>query len=422
VRAVSASERPASTAPRTCSPGETAFLLLPLFSVALGYGAMLPVLPGFLDRLHGASTDDALPLHAGLLAGVYIGAFAIAAPFWGGITDRHGPRGVLLAGLVGYAAATLWLGVAGSLVAVYALRFAAGAFAAGLVPATTASIVARCDEASRVRHLGWMSAAAIGGFLVGPALTGWVHGLLDASSVARTSPLHVTAVPIWATGGVALASAAGIAWRFRPSQTPFQRVDLVVQSGPAAHPGARLGILLLSALGTFGLGAFEVGLSLQSRWAWRLSPADLGWLFVTCSMVMLAIQVLLFDRLQRQLQPAVLVVGGFVLMTAGFAFMASATAYGVVVVLVAVIALGSGVLLPTLNVAMVEKAGSAVGTAVGYQAAASNLGQAAGSAAIGLLFIVKPNASFTFVAVATFLAAVAAGILARLRGARLSER
>jgi predicted MFS family arabinose efflux permease len=137
---------------------------------------------------------------------------------------------------------------------------------------------------------------------------------------------------------------------------------------------------------------------------------------------MLAIQVLLFDRLQRQLQPAVLVVGGFVLMTAGFAFMASATAYGVVVVLVAVIALGSGVLLPTLNVAMVEKAGSAVGTAVGYQAAASNLGQAAGSAAIGLLFIVKPNASFTFVAVATFLAAVAAGILARLRGARLSER
>ena len=420
--AVSGSEKPAYTAPGPYTPGEIALLFLPLFSVALGYGAMLPVLPGLLDRLHGTSTDDALPLHAGLLTGIYIGAFVIAAPFWGRITDRHGPRGVLLAGLVGYAAATLWLGVAGSLVAVYALRFAAGAFAAGLVPATAASIVARCDEASRARHLGWMSAAAIGGFLVGPALTGWVHGLLDASSVARTSPLHVTAVPIWATGAVALASAAGIAWLFQPSHPPLQRVDPVVQARPAVRPYARLGILLLSALGAFGLGAFEVGLSLQSRQAWRLSPADLGWLFVMCSIVMLAIQVLLFDWLQRQLQPAVLVIGGFVLMTAGFAFMASATAYGVVVVLVAVIALGSGVLLPTLNVAMVDKAGSAVGAAVGYQAAASNLGQAAGSAVIGLLFIVNPHASFTFIAVATFLAAVAAGILARLRGARLSER
>ena len=101
---------------------------------------------------------------------------------------------------------------------------------------------------------------------------------------------------------------------------------------------------------------------------------------------------------------------------------ASMTAQGSVMVVVAVMALGSGVLLPTSNVVMAEKAGSAVVAAVGYQAAAGNLGQAAGSAAIGLLFIANPRASFTVISAATFSAAVAAWILARRRGARLSER
>ena len=226
--------QPASRRP--FRPGEAAILLLPLFSVALGYGAVLPVLPGMLERFHGSAPDDALPLHAGLLTGIYIGAFVIAAPYWGWITDRRGPRGVILAGLVGYAAATVWLGVAASLGAAYAARFVAGAFAAGLVPATAASIVARCDEDSRARHLGWMSAAAIGGFLVGPALTGWVHGLLDAPSMARTSTLHVTAVPIWTTAAIALASTVGIAWLFGPSQALHRRADPMAQAGPGVWP------------------------------------------------------------------------------------------------------------------------------------------------------------------------------------------
>lgn len=413
---------PESAATGPFSPGEIALLFLPLFSVALGYGAVLPVLPGLLDRLHGTSTDEALPLHAGLLTGIYIGAFVIAAPFWGGVTDRRGPRGVVLVGLAGYAAATVWLGVAGSLIAAYAARFVAGVFAASLVPATAASIVARCDEGTRARHLGWMSAAAISGFLVGPALTGWAHDLLAAYPATGASALHVTAVPIWTTAAIALVAALGIAWRFEPPPTPRVPLGPAAGAGPAADPRAGVGLLVLSALGAFGLGAFEVGLSLQSQQTWRLSPGDLGWLFVVCSLVMLAIQVLLFDRLRKRLQPARLVIGGFVLMAAGFAFMASTSAYGVIMGLVAMIAMGSGVLLPTLSVAMVDRAGPAAGSAAGYQNAAGNLGQAVGSAVVGLLFIAVPHGSFTVVAFAMGAAAVGAWILARLRGALAAER
>lgn len=48
-------------------PGEVALLLLPLFTVALGYGAVLPLLPSLITRLHASGVHSGLPLHAGLL-------------------------------------------------------------------------------------------------------------------------------------------------------------------------------------------------------------------------------------------------------------------------------------------------------------------------------------------------------------------
>lgn len=122
------SERKESGAvtPRPFRTGEIVLLFLPLFSVALGYGAVLPVLPGLLERLHGTVVNDALPLHAGFLTGIYIGAFVIMAPLWGKVADRRGPLPVLLVGLIGYAAATVWLGFATSLNMAYLARFVSG--------------------------------------------------------------------------------------------------------------------------------------------------------------------------------------------------------------------------------------------------------------------------------------------------------
>lgn len=394
--------------------GEVALLYLPLFTVALGYGAVLPILPSVLERLHGAAGDAALPLHAGLLTGIYIGAFVIAAPLWGKVTDRRGPRLVLLTGLLGYAAATVWFGFVTSLAAAYLARFVAGAFAAGLLPATSALITARCRDEERARHLGWVSAASIVGFLVGPALTGWVHSVL-ASPAMNTSALHVTAVPIWTTGVIALASAFGVAWSVGSRHRKAPEADPATPPGAKAAPLAKHWILMLSALGAFGIGAFEVGLSLQSQQLWRWSPGDLAWLFAVCSLVMLAIQFAVFTPLRRHVRPETVVVSGFVMMGAGFAFMASTPVYGIVMGLVALIALGSGVLLPTLSVATADQAGAAVGTAIGYQNAAGNLGQAAGSAAAGLLFTALPAVSFLAVALLMFATAIVAWRIVRAR-------
>lgn len=399
---------------RTLKPGEAALLYLPLFAVALGYGAVLPILPSVLERLHGTAADPALPLHAGLLTGIYVGAFVVAAPLWGKVTDVHGPRPVLLTGLLGYAAATVWFAFVSSLTVAYVARFVAGAFAAGLLPATSALITARCRGEERVRHLGWVSGASIVGFLVGPALTGGLHSFLVNPGL-RTTAWHVTAVPIWTTGVIALASAFGVAVRFGSPHRETPEADLEGELNIPIMPSAKSRILILSALGAFGIGAFEVGLSLQSQQSWRWLPSDLALLFTVCSLVMLAIQLAVFAPLRRHVRPEILVVGGFVTMAVGFAFLGSTSVFGIVMGLVALIAMGSGVLLPTLSVATADQAGATVGTAIGYQNAASNLGQAAGSAVAGILFTALPSGSFGTVAALMFATALVAWRIVRTR-------
>lgn len=398
-----------ASAHRPLTRGEVALLFLPLFAVALGYGAVLPILPSVLERVHATGVEGAAALHAGLLTGVYIGAFVIAAPLWGKVTDLRGPRTVLLIGLLGYTAATVWFGFAASLEGAYAARFVAGGFAAGLLPATCALIVARCSGDVRSRHLAWVNAATIAGFFVGPALTGWLHDVVAAPQVTWASALHVTAVPIWTTGAIALASAVGVAWGVGRQRVPDDFREAA--ASPAVRPARH--ILFFSGLAAFGLGAFEVGLSLQSQQSWRWSASDLGWLFAVCSLVMLAIQLALFARLRRRVRPHTLVIGGFVAMSAGFAFLAGTSVYGAVTFLVTLIALGSGVLLPTLSVAMADQAGAEVGTAIGYQNAAANFGQAMGSVAVGLMFSVLPVASFAVVAAMMLAAAMLAWRIAR---------
>lgn len=83
---------------RPLTAGELVVLFSPLFTVALGYGAALPILPNILERVHWAGAQGATALHAGLLTGIYVGAFVITAPLWGKETDLRGPRAVLLVG------------------------------------------------------------------------------------------------------------------------------------------------------------------------------------------------------------------------------------------------------------------------------------------------------------------------------------
>ena len=76
-----------------------AALMLAVFTVSIGYGVVLPLLPYLIERLLEVGVEAAqVSRHTGLLTAVYTFSLFLFAPMWGRLSDRRGPRGVLRSG------------------------------------------------------------------------------------------------------------------------------------------------------------------------------------------------------------------------------------------------------------------------------------------------------------------------------------
>jgi MFS family permease len=177
-------------------------LMLAVFTVSIGYGVVLPLLPYLIERLLNPATGSPLVArHTGLLSGTYTLGLFLFAPVWGHLSDRFGRRRILLVGMLGFAASTLAFSFVENLPAIYAERFLSGMFAAAVTPVASAAIsdLASSDE-SRAIRLTMVSVAGITGFLLGPMvgvfIARFVGGLfaLKSASGSLAIPLAATAL------------------------------------------------------------------------------------------------------------------------------------------------------------------------------------------------------------------------------------
>jgi MFS family permease len=371
-------------------------LALPLaavFVVAMGYGVVLPVLPFTLERALGEAARASVAWHTGLLTGVYMLALFLFAPLWGYVSDRIGRRAVILLGLAGFSAAMLWFALAHGLVFVYGARALAGVFAAAVLPV----VLAWVGDAGtpRARAFAWLSAASALGFLFGPALSGWL------ASIEGVAPDDALALPFYATAALGIGTWLA-AYRFFPESAPRR-------TGSESEPGAPslIGLLALSLLVMFGIGSFEVGLTLQGQQVLKLGPREIGWMFAECSLIMILVQVCVLAPLLKRIGNGLL-APAFLAMAAGVALLPYAESYFLLLLGVGMVAAAAGVLIPALAYLVSLAAGARQGAALGKQTAAASLGQAAGSAAAGWLFALFIEAPFWATASLLGLGAVAA--------------
>ena len=89
------------TSPTGVPLSTMAALMLSVFTVSIGYGVVLPLLPYLIERLLGAGADAGqVSRSIGLLTGLYTLSLFLFAPVWGRVSDRYGRRSILLIGLV----------------------------------------------------------------------------------------------------------------------------------------------------------------------------------------------------------------------------------------------------------------------------------------------------------------------------------
>ena len=92
-----------TTNPASLSTSAMTALMLAVFTVSVGFGVVLPLLPYLIERLLGVGVQSAqVSRHTGLLTAVYTFSLFLFAPMWGRLSDWRGSRGVLLFGLLGF--------------------------------------------------------------------------------------------------------------------------------------------------------------------------------------------------------------------------------------------------------------------------------------------------------------------------------
>src|SRR5215469_2428473 len=146
------------------------------------------VLGSSMDFIDGTVVNVALPalqtdLHAsGMQAQWVVVGYALFLSslllVGGALGDRLGLRGIFLAGVVSFAAASVWCGVAPKIGQLIAARCLQGVGGALLVPSSLALLSANFSDEQRGKAIGTWSGFASAMTALGPVLGGWLvqHG------------------------------------------------------------------------------------------------------------------------------------------------------------------------------------------------------------------------------------------------------
>jgi DHA1 family tetracycline resistance protein-like MFS transporter len=148
------------------------FIVVVLLIDMIGFGIIIPVMPGLIQELTGSSVSTAAQYGGWMLAAYAITQF-FCAPIIGGLSDRFGRRPVLLASLFGFAVDYLFLAFAPSIGWLFVGRVVSGMMGASFV-AASAYIADISTPENRAKNFGLIGATFGLGFIVGPVIGGFL--------------------------------------------------------------------------------------------------------------------------------------------------------------------------------------------------------------------------------------------------------
>jgi len=343
----------------------------------IGFGLVIPLLPFYAVRF------AASPQEVTALVAIYSLTQLVTAPLWGRLSDRIGRRPVLLVSLAASALAYLWLGAATALWMLFAARAFAGA-CAGNIAAAQAYIADITRPEERARGMGLIGAAFGLGFMIGPALGGLLAGNDPVAADLES--------PAWVAAGLSALALLGVALLLPESLS----TDRLGGAPPSGRVGAVLSVLRRPVLSRLILVNFLVILAfagMQSVFAiWAMpqlgwGPGQVGYVFAYVGLVSAILQGGLIGRLTRYFGEERLLLCGLALIAAGLLLMPFVHHLTVLVTAVTGLALGMGLMQPTINSLISRRAGrEEQGEVMGVSQSAGSLARVLGPLAAGLSF------------------------------------
>jgi DHA1 family tetracycline resistance protein-like MFS transporter len=321
-------------------------IFLSVFIDLIGFGIVLPLLPGYAE-------DNFRPdfTAKGFVIGGIIASFSAMqfffAPVWGRLSDRIGRRPVMLISNLGaagsyalFAIACTMTGTTG-LIWILISRIFAGICGANLSVAS-AYIADISPPEKRSARMGLIGMAFGLGFIFGPAI-----GAFSVDLFGKQGPGWVAAsfcAANFVLGWFILGESR------QPSSAPVTpRPKMNQWSHTLAQP--KLGVLIfIFFLATFCFTCFEATFPLLARHEFGFGAKGqdhrVGYLFTYCGVIAAIIQGGIIGKLVKKLGEAKLIFVSLLIFAVGLGGMPFATSMPALLVVLALLAIGSGLNRP----------------------------------------------------------------------------
>ena len=181
-------------------------LALDAMLIMLGFGIVAPSMSFYLIALEGGLTQPPGPGYIvpadvvasfsvilGVMMAAFMGTRTLLARFWGGYSDRHGRKPIILIGLIGYFILLILFGLAQNWVHMLLVRALQGVVSAMVWPTAEAALMDIVGPERRGEGLGLYMMVSGLGFILGPGVGGMLYNfcrdilLLPVPEVFRVS-------------------------------------------------------------------------------------------------------------------------------------------------------------------------------------------------------------------------------------------
>jgi multidrug resistance protein len=310
--------------------------LIPIFIIVavdvLGFTLVLPLLPFYAEH-YGAS-----PLVVGMLIASFAICQFIAGPILGRLSDNIGRKRVLMLSQVGTFIGFIVLGLANSLWLIFLARIIDG-ITAGNLSIAQAHISDVTEPEDRTKAFGLIGIAFGMGFLIGPAISGFLSKY----------GYH------WPAYAAAALSAASIVctWLLlhdtkpNPHDAPkpgrFEQVQRFFQL-PATRRS-----LIEFFLFTLAFSTLIGGLALYLERQLGFDAEKTGYVYAFSGLVGGLIQGALIGRLAKKFGEVRLAAIGFISMAIGYGLLGAVNGIPFLLILVVLSSFGSSVVRPSLT-------------------------------------------------------------------------
>lgn len=358
-------------------------LMFNMFIAMSGIGLVIPVMPQYLETFGVA----------GQALGFIIASFALGqflfSPLAGDLSDKLGRKKLIIVGLVIFSASQLWFGLATYEWMLYAARFISGIGGAFLIPATMAFVADITTLEERGKGMGFLGASMSLGFMIGPALGGFL------ASVSLSFPFYMASLAALISGIISLIilpDIKNIVSEIPPE--PKKRENIITQMKNSVKTPYFMMLIIIFVF-TFGIANFQTTFSLYVDHKYNYTPQDIAIVLTVGGFIGVIVQTLVVEKLFKRFGELNVILVNLIVAAIAFLLFFVVDGFALVLLVASIFSTATTLIRPAVNTVISKMAGNEQGFAAGMNNAYMSLGSMIGPALAGMFFDI--NISYPFI-------------------------